>query len=101
MLFHEVETPSYPLRRRWIEQHCFVEVEGEGNVLAGAYVGIGAHPGGHFLAGDLCDDESIRAGRLDNIDMRIERRHALGMAIGAFRIADRLGPDAENDRTAI
>src|SRR4029077_6043424 len=63
---------SDPARCLRIEQHCLVEVEGEGVVLADAQLGVSSPSRGELFAGGAGDDKRIRARRLDDLYPSVE-----------------------------
>src|ERR1700680_1775469 len=79
------------MRRGRVEQHRLVEVERKHLALSDADVGIRPHPRGDLLAGNRGNDECVRSGRLNNLDLAGEGRDALGFPVRAFEVADGFG----------
>ena len=76
-------------------------LKANGVVLADPHVGVGAHARRHLLAAELGDDEGVRAGRLDDLDLGVEHRDGLRVAVDALAVGHRLRADAEDHLAAL
>jgi hypothetical protein len=88
-------------RRGRVEQDCLVEVQSKHMALPDTEIGIRPHPRGNLLAGDRGDNESVRSGWLNNLDLAREGRDALGVLVRTFEIADSFRTNAEDDPCAL
>jgi hypothetical protein len=89
------------MRRCRVEQDCLVEVQSKHVALPDTNIGIRPHPRGDLLAGDRGDNECVRSGWLNNLDLASEGRDAFRFPVRTFEVADSFRTNAEDDLRAI
>src|ERR1700724_4489637 len=89
------------MRRGRVEQDRLVEVQSKHLALPNTNVGIRPHPRGDLLAGDRGNNECVRSGWLDNLDLAREGRDALRFPVCPFEIADSSRANAQDDPSAL